>query len=60
MGNKYEFQIKYYENLLKNDISQYFRYINNNKIPYNLDIFHKQIDEIIEKIKQEIIKTIDK
>ena len=60
MGNKYEFQIKYYENLLKNDISQYFRYINNNKIPYSLDIFHKQIDENIEKIKQEIIKTIDK
>ena len=55
MNKKYDFQIKYYEKLLKDTIAEYLKYLNDNKLPYNLDTFNKQIDKVIENIKK-IIK----
>lgn len=54
MKNKYEFQIKYYERVLKEDIAEYLKYLNNNKLPCHLDILNKEIDKIIKYIKKSV------
>ena len=54
MENKYEFQVKYYEKILRKDISEYLRYLNNNKLPYHLNILSKELDKIINYIKKSI------
>ena len=51
MGKK-EFQIKYYERLLREDIGEYLKSLNDNKVPYDLDIFNRKIDKIMETIKK--------
>lgn len=54
MKNKYEFQVKYYERVLKENISEYLKYLNNNKLPCHLDILSKEIDKIINYIKKSV------
>ena len=60
MNNKYEFQILYYRQLLKEDFVGYFRYLNENKIPYNLDIFHKEVEECMKEIEKIVKKLLTK
>ena len=54
MKNEYNFQIKYYEAVLRTAITDYLKYLNNNKLPYNLDILNKEINKIINYIKKSI------
>lgn len=54
MKNEYEFQAKYYESVLREDISNYLRYLNNNKLPYHLDILNEEVDKIINHIKKSV------
>jgi hypothetical protein len=56
MKNKYEFQIKYYKDLIEKNFIEYLRYLNNNKLPYDLDILHKEIKECIEAIEKYLKK----
>lgn len=56
MKNKYEFQIKYYKDLIEKDFIEYLRYLNGNKLPYDLDILHKEIKECIEEIEKYLKK----
>lgn len=60
MENKYEFQIKYYRKLLEEDFVQYFRFLNKNKIPYNLDIFNKEVEECMKEIEKITKKLLTK